>query len=461
MARASGSTSVSKPSSGPQRLLWWLAGAHARLLEDESCWIERPRYTAAGLAVAVTAIVAAVGMTGALASIFPRAGISAHLAAGVLWGVIILTVDRGLLLGLYKLSNGKLGVSGWGVALRIVGAGLISVVIGGALELTVFKNEIDVQIAVERERDVAAQQARIDSRYGRIADIAAERRQLKAETTAAEAAADAARQAAVDEADGTGGSGKKGTDEIYDIKVARADALAAGAANVAGRNAARAAALDRELSPLEAARSRDLAAFQERAAAADGLLARRAALARIEADPVHGRTVWLTGWVVILASLFVELMPLVTKLTGAYGPYDAAYKAVKDGEAARWRATEARAVERAEAEVAQEAAMTAAGRAAGEAILAEAVVEAVHSDAARAAKAAMVSELIERMVRAMRRASARVFDGHFDDDVTAAAQAQRQRAADDVGEAAAARGAAFAQMDDAVRAANENLRSAS
>jgi len=84
----------------------------------------------------------------------------------------------------------------------------------------------------------------------------------------------------------------------------------------------------------------------------------------------------------------------------------------------------------------------------------------VSSDAARRAKASIIDELVERMVRTMRRASKRVFDDHFDRDVVAAAGVRRAEAADEIGAAAASRGAGFTDIEDAVRAANEKLRTA-
>lgn len=450
------SSSIFKASTF-ERVLWSLAGAHTRLLEHPDCWVERSRYTASGLAVAITVLVATVSMTAALSSALHDLGPIAHVAGGVLWGSVVLCIDRLLLLNLYKLSTGKLAMSPWAVAVRMGGAILVSFAVGGAAELGIFKHEIDVQISVDHDRDLAAHELRLDSRYKRLGQIDAEIAKLDEQVRAAAHAADAADAASVSEADGTGGSRSHGAGEVYEIKKALASRLKLQAENVRKHGDAVRLGLIQEAAPLKVARAREEAVFQGRVSAADQFLARRAALARLEADPVNGTAVKNTGLLIMLMSLFIELMPLITKITAPFGPYDAAYKAEKDGAAARFRTREAIAIERAAADLRQETTMHDAIDIVSSNIFAAAISEAANSERAQQARSAIIDEIVVRMVQTMRSYSSRIFDNAFDEDVAHAARSCRTQTVDDIAAATAARNDAFGRVDTAVRNARENI----
>lgn len=441
-----------------QALLWWVGGAHPRLLADESCWLERPRYTANGLAVLVTVAAATISASATIASVVPSRSSFFHAAGGMMWGSAILILDRLLLLNLFKLESGRLGISAWSIWVRIAGAVLIALTVSQTVELAVFERLLNMQIAVKHERDVSAQSAQIDARYKEIPLLVAERSQLAAEVRAKAGEADAASAAAACEADGTCGSGNRGANAIYEIKRARASDLARAAIDIRGRNADRIHDIDVRLGTLKAAREHELTSFQQIASAADDFLARRVALAELKSDPVYGFEVWVTSWVLTLLALFFELAPLVTKLTAAYGAYDAAYLAIQDSKATAWRAEGERVTRRISVETEQEAMLNAAVLTAFETILVDATSGALTSKKSRRARSRLGDEILDRSVRVARKAAASVFDDWLQDDVVASARARRRQADDELVENEFRKASAFRAVDDAVRDAAEDLR---
>jgi len=452
------STSRTSAADRMRTALWWMGGAHPQLLQDESCWLERPRYTAAGCAILATTAVAAISGTGTLASVAPGHGAPIYIAGGLLWGGLILVLDRLLLLAIYKLESGQLSMSAWAICLRIFGAVLIALCVSQTAELVLFKGKLDVQVAVNQERDIAAQQARLNARYGDIPGLEKERQRLLEQASARIAEADRASAAAACEADGTCGSRKRGADTIYIIKKQRADQLAGNARAATMRVTAQVVEIDRRLTKLKADRDRELGSFKQTTSRADDFLSRRAALAELRANPVQGLEVKLTGWIITLLSLFIELAPLVTKLTAPFGPYDAAYKSIQDSKSAAWRAEGLKATGQIARIVDQETMLNAAVLTAYETLVVEATSTALSSKKARQARVDLEREIVERSVRVARAAAASVFDEWLHDDVVASARERRRAADDELVDNELRKASAFRAMDQTVRDAAQNLR---
>lgn len=452
------SRSHGTPVDRLRSFLWSIGGAHPRLLADDSCWLERPRYTANGCAVLAVTGVAALSGAGTLASVVPGHSALMYAAGGLLWGGLILVLDRLLLLAIYKLESGRLSMSAWAIGLRICGAILIALCVSQTAELVLFKGKLDVQLAINQERDVAAQGARLNVRYGEIPTLEVERQHLLDQANASTAEADRASAAAACEADGTCGTGNPGANTIYIIKKQRADQLAGNARALAVRVNDQIREIDRRLTKLKLNRDQELSSFQQTTSRADDFLSRRAALAELRADRVQGLEVTLTGWIITLLSLFIELAPLVTKLTAPYGPYDAAFKSIQDSKAAAWRADGLKATGQIRRIVDQETMLNAAALTAYETLLLDATSAALTSEPARQAQADLEHEIVARSVRVARSAAASVFDEWLHDDVVATARAKRRAADDELVENELRKSNAFRAMDDAVRDAAETLR---
>jgi hypothetical protein len=455
--RPSPDAAIASPGSRPPwpaAILWWAAGAAPRLLAHESCALERARYSAAGLAVLTTAALAAVSGAVVLYHFICHGSLGGAVVGGLAWGLIVLNLDRLLLMTLVKGRNGKSNFTFWVAAPRLGLAALAAVAIAIPAELVLFKGQLDVQVQVDREAAIAGQRGRLVERYAEIPKLEAQRQSLAEEARAAEAAAQAAFLAAACEADGTCGSGEVGPGVLHAEKAQRFEELREAARRARSQAEARISVLDRQLEQLQTGRDRELSAFQAVADRSDDLLTRLIALKHLEKDPTYGVVVVAAGWIVRLLSLCLELLPLTLKLSAAAGPYDAAYEAVQDGEAAQWQVTRERALERADVQIAQERMLGAALKEASSEMLAAAAAEAAGSPAARKARRELARQIVEGATGISRRAAARVFDDQIlQDEITAAARRQRRGADRKVVAAERRRSEAFDDLDAAARKA--------
>jgi len=148
-----------------------------------------------------------------------------YLAAtlfGLVWGAMIFNLDR------YIVSSMKSKGSVWkdfGVAFpRLVLAVLLALVISKPLELKIFEKEINSELIVMEQEQFKDQEDRVVVRYQpQIDALQAEVLVLKNELKVKTQYRDEQALMALQEADGTGGSGKKNLGPIYRAKKAKAD----------------------------------------------------------------------------------------------------------------------------------------------------------------------------------------------------------------------------------------------
>jgi hypothetical protein len=132
-----------------RNLLFALAGARQEILDQ--CPTERIKFQSLGLAILITSVMATVSMWFALNSVL---GLNAFLAlpAAILWGLIILGIDRWLVSSMP--STGRLR---WSIAMpRVVLALLLGTLISTPIVLRIFQSEIDAQIVVIKQARASA-----------------------------------------------------------------------------------------------------------------------------------------------------------------------------------------------------------------------------------------------------------------------------------------------------------------
>lgn len=359
-----GDSTASRPSLRLGTALARLGGADLAILEQTTA--QKSRFIQMGLVLLSTAGLAALSMTYALVDGL-RTPVVAAAALGLVWGVVILNLDR-LLIVTMRPTNSRWRLFAM-VAPRIVMAALLGIVIATPLTLRIFASEIAAQMNLDNARaaQVLAEQRRNDPRVAELeavkADIARYERILAGEVTytsplvaqaqAALSAAEAdlaAKRQAYDEANLTwrcerygelcaGGSGIPGDGARAEVArqrldVATADLAAAQAAADSARSAlaeaqeqARAESAAR-LAADQAEAERQLVGKRERrdeleqqlAALTDqdaaiqaqntGLLARVEALDRLGDQSMSARLAHLS----VAGVLFmVELLPVLVK----------------------------------------------------------------------------------------------------------------------------------------------------
>ncbi|WP_424184711.1 DUF4407 domain-containing protein [Actinokineospora sp. G85] len=336
-----------------RRMLVSLAGARPDLVDKSPT--DRFRYTATGGVLLTTAAVAAASAAFALIMAV-RLPVAAAVVVGLLWGVVILNLDRLLLVTMTR------GTGFWrsaaAAAPRVALAVLLGTVISTPLVLRVFQSEIDAELKVLAIEKTTAfeQELATNPRYAAIPDLEAqlaERQRIADSSPEAVAEADpavVAARAAVDstrtryeeaqrlvqcEIDGSCGTGQPGVAaaaeerrQARDISLrnyteaqgglARArDAARASAGTASATARAEAERLGADLERRRADRATEQAAFDVSVGEDTGLLSRLEAL-----DSVGERRGDLAAaqFVLFLLFLSLEVLPVLVKLMQLAGP---------------------------------------------------------------------------------------------------------------------------------------------
>ncbi|MGI5506212.1 DUF4407 domain-containing protein [Lentzea sp. CA-135723] len=330
-----------------------LAGGRYDVLEQTPT--DRLRYTATGGVLLTTAAVAAVSAAFAL-RMAVRLPWWAAVIAGVLWGVVILNLDRLLIIGMTRRA-------GWwrnilGALPRVALAVLLGTVISTPLVLRIFQPEIGTELeALQNERNSRyATELAANPRYQEIPDLekklaeaqtVADRSSdatvaadpgvvaAEAEVTRARKAYDEAQFKATCEVDGSCGTGQPGIAEAalerqrtrdvakadYDrakSKLDQAEAKAREGASAASASArGEAERLRTDVDQRRAAREADRASFAASLSEDDGLLSRIEALNSLaDKRPRLG----IAQFVLFLLFLSLEVLPVLAKLLQLGGP---------------------------------------------------------------------------------------------------------------------------------------------
>ena len=278
------------------------------------CPTDRNKYMGIGATIFFTGLLAFFSSGYALYTVFESWW--SATAFGLVWGLMIFNLDRYIVMSMK--SNGK-----WwrdlGVALpRVALAVLLALVISKPLEMKIFEKEIQSEL-VQMEQEVFKQQEdRVQDRFtGQIAEQRGQIEQLKAEISAKIIFWDMLVCMAVQEADGTGGSGKRNLGPIYRAKKAEADKAEAELAALIALNqpqiqAKEAAALALQTSVQTEVKSLERSRY-------NGLAARMEALARLSE---RSRAILLASLFITLLFIAIETAPIVVKLISYRSPYD-------------------------------------------------------------------------------------------------------------------------------------------
>ncbi len=319
---------------------------------------ERTKQVAMGAVLLSTAGIAVVSASYAM-HIALRLPVLLAILGGLVWGLIILNLDRWLV-----VSTPRLGTA-WGTLAmavpRVLLAVLIGVVVSTPLTLAVFRGEIDAELTVMAQEE---QQAFADKMAGRTAEIDQLQAEvdrltnaladgvseadvlgddavidLRKQVDAARARYDAAAVAVQCENDGTCGTGVAGFGEVSRQKVAERDRLQQEWQTLSAQLAAlqvdvrtqlededKALAVSErsdlgkrqaELAEKTASRAADTAANDQATDNGDGILARLSALGRIQdRDPMLATA----HWMLFLFMTALECLPILFKTMLSLAP---------------------------------------------------------------------------------------------------------------------------------------------
>ncbi len=280
----------------------------------DKCPSDRNKYMGIGATVFFTGVLAFFSSGYALFTVFESYW--ASIAFGLVWGLMIFNLDRYIVLSMK--SYGKWWRD-WLVALPRLGlAVLLALVISKPLELKIFEKEILAELVTMEQEVFKQQEDQVKVRYqAQIDDQRAQIAALKAELSTKTVARDALALQAVQEADGTGGSGKKNLGPIYRAKKAEADQAQAELAGLIATYLPQIKEKEQAILGLETSIQSEISGLQR--SRYNGMAARMDALGRLTGK---SNAILLASLFITLLFVAIETAPIVVKLISYRSPYD-------------------------------------------------------------------------------------------------------------------------------------------
>jgi hypothetical protein len=280
----------------------------------ERCPSDTNKYVGIGATIFFTGVLAFFSASYALYTVFGSYFMA--IGFGLVWGAMIFNLDRYIVLSMK--SNGNWWRDLLVAAPRLLLAVLLALVISKPLELKIFDKEIQAELVTMEQEVYKQQEDRLKARYQQQIKVEAARiEQLKSEIAEKTAKRDALVKEAVQEADGTGGSGKKNLGPIYRAKKDEADKAQAELEQTLALNQPQIVEKTKAVQALETTVQTEIT--QLKRTRYDGLAARMEALSRLSGKSLA----------ILYASLFItflfmaiETAPIMVKLISYRSPYD-------------------------------------------------------------------------------------------------------------------------------------------
>ncbi len=295
-----------------KEFFWLCAGANKSILSN--CPSESSKYVGIGATIFFTGVFATLAGGYALYTVFDSYWIASIF--GLIWGLMIFNLDRFIVSSMRK--NDEIRKEFLTAIPRLILAIIISVVIAKPLELKIFEKEVDSEIALMIQEDLATQEQAVKGRFSDDRNrLDAEIMTLKNEIKEKTSKRDELRKIAQEEADGTGGTKRRNAGPIYQIKKADADKVEAELEALSLKNSQLISEKEKVLSELNQSESSALKEVQE--SQLTGLASRMEALSRLTDKST---AIWLAHLFIMFLFLAIETAPVVVKLISQRGPYD-------------------------------------------------------------------------------------------------------------------------------------------
>jgi hypothetical protein len=288
------------------------AGADKSILKRTPTDVNK--YASIGATVFFTGIFAAIAGGFALFSVFKSVTVS--ILFGVVWGLMIFNLDRYIVMSIKKKDNRWKEFS---MALpRLVLAVLIAFVIAKPLELKLFETEINSELVLMEQERYKEQESTLRTRFSpEIANIQSEVKDLNSQIELKRDKRNELNQLAIEEADGTGGSGNKNLGPIYKAKKRDADLAQQELESTIALLGPEIEAKRDQIKEIETSMNADLTAMDK--VKLDGFAARMDALGNLASK---SSTIFWASLFITLLFIAIETAPLFVKLISERSPYD-------------------------------------------------------------------------------------------------------------------------------------------
>jgi hypothetical protein len=306
-----------KKQRSDQNFLWWCAGAHQKLVRQFIS--EHTKYAGLGGVVLATFVLASLSSGYAIYSVFGNWLWT--VAFALVWGLIIFNFDRFLVSTMRKYGVSKRKQI-WMAVPRLALALLIGLTIARPLELKIFEKEIAVKMQENLHHKIQNNDSLLQMENKLMMQSAEEERQrLTERKKIIEDSLAGLQTAYVQEADGTGGSGRRGIENLTRLKM---DAFNQARLQFAPELSA----LNRGIGSQDSILSEGKANLEQKrkeyaatAAANMGFLEKNKALSDLSDQE---SSVWWTSTLLSLLIILIEIGPILSKLIMPIGPYDIA-----------------------------------------------------------------------------------------------------------------------------------------
>jgi hypothetical protein len=311
------SFSGGKRQKSDQNFLWWCAGAHQNLLKQFAS--EHVKYAGLGGVVLATFVLATLSSGYAIYSVFGNWIWT--IAFAIIWGLIIFNFDRFLVSTMRKYGVSK-RKQVWMAIPRLALALLIGLTIARPLELKIFEKEITVKMQENLHHKIQNNDSLLQIENNLLMqDATAERQRLTSRKTAIEDSLAQLQSAYIQEADGTGGSGRRGIEKLTHLKMdAYNNALVEYGPEMRSVDSG-IRIQDSILSSAKAGLEQKRKDYALTAAGNQGFLERNKALSDLSSQE---SSVWWTSTLLSLLIILIEIGPILSKLIMPIGPYDIA-----------------------------------------------------------------------------------------------------------------------------------------
>jgi len=311
------SFSGNNKKTNDSKFLWWCAGAHQQLLKQFPS--EHTKYAGLGGVILATFVLAALSAGYAVYSVFGNIGWTVVFAC--IWGLIIFNFDRFLV-----STMRKYGVSTrkqlWMTLPRMVLALLIGVTIARPIELKIFEKEIDTKVAQNIHHKILLNDSLLQRENQlQVQAATTERDRLLGRKLSLEDTLYRLKQSYVQEADGTGGSGRRGIENLTRLKMDAYNSSFKQAAPEIQQLDVAVAQQDSIINGARASLEDKRKQYEATVKNNVGFLERNKALSDLSDEEA---SVQWTSLLLSLLIILIEIGPILSKLIMQVGPYDIA-----------------------------------------------------------------------------------------------------------------------------------------
>jgi hypothetical protein len=292
------------------RFLWWLSTAEEELLAG--CVIDRNRYAIVGMTVLGTWAFATLAWTYFFSTVV--SGLVIPVLLGLFMGGIILTIDRALIKGINRSNKGRFG--------PLLFRGLLAMTIGLFMAqpalLYLFDKEIHVQVSIDNEQKKKLKLRQQDSVYVAERAVLQKRKaDLQTQLNTRYNEVSVARDAFIQETDGTGGSKKVGLKDIAQAKQREYQKLDADYKLLEADLSPQVKSTDSALAAINVSIQKEQQLFN--GLLNDGFITRIEALNHLVAD---NDAVAFRYYLLVAILMLIELMPVIAKILLPNGSYE-------------------------------------------------------------------------------------------------------------------------------------------